>query len=91
VLHVKVVDVHAATLKVLARAFVIVMEPVASDNGSAGPFAEIDNTTCELLTILRTKYTVSAAMPPKTAVAVLLIKTTVSDTENALKLEQVNK
>ena len=90
-LQVKVVDVHAATLKVLALAFVIVMEPVASDNESAGPFAEVDNTTCELLMILRRKYTVSAAIPPKTAVAVLLLKTTVSDTENALKLEQVNE
>ena len=91
VVHFKVAEVHASTMKELALALVIVMEPVASDRTIAGPLAEIDKTTCELLIILRTKYTDSATIPPKTGLAVLLLKTTVSGTKNALKLEQVNE
>ena len=54
-LQIKLVEVHDATKKVLELAFVIVTEPVASDNATAGPLAEVDKTTCELLIILRIK------------------------------------
>lgn len=87
------VEVQDAIVNVLAVAFVIVIEPVASVNVSAGPLAEVDNTTCELLIILRTKYKPPASMLPMSVAekSVLLAKTTASDTTNALKLEHVNE
>lgn len=55
VLQVSVVVLHETIWKVIALALVIVMEPLSSVNTNAGPFADVDSTTCELLTILRTK------------------------------------
>ena len=87
-LHVRVVLVQDAIWKETALALVIVIEPLPVVNANAGPLADSDSTSWEWLRILRTKYTVSAATPPK-KLPLLLAKTTASGTTKALTLEQV--